>query len=532
MPNASLANISSLRFAEQAAAPGLSVAGFSRTFMKADGLYIEDDSGVSSMLVRNTPATAAQNTIVPSANVAALTLKAFSDSTLEIFDVQRSTGNSVFRVEDEGQIDFGNSTDVEPVLILKTPAANNHYLYWLTDDKNRWELATDGAEGGSNVGTDLKLASFNDAGSGLDTDVLFIKRSNSRISLGNVSPQARFHVDGSADEVQLRVDGHSSQTAFIAEWRDSGGGIHMVVDKDGYLGFKEEAGAPTATADYCKMWGQSDNKLRWQDGDGNNHIVHGNPIFLTEVASTQGLGANPDIYLFGFYEFSAADANLDEGSTTQAFGDANVSHAGRAFIVPSGAGAAASGTVEIRVTGTSITDAGSRTPGDNETLIADITGAVQDTYYETTKKWLGVVTFELNITAGAPATYSLDFNYGLTNYERCMENDFTVDSVHIRGLAGAADNDFDVRLYHHDPDGTWVYSAAAFTPLHADQLIASLVTDHATDDKLAASKHFSWMKTGLSTVVTGSAQDGIIAFISSSANNAIEYMNMRVGVEY
>lgn len=256
------------------------------------------------------------------------------------------------------------------------------------------------------------------------------------------------------------------------------------------------------------------------------------PIFLTETASTQGLGSNPDVYLFGFYEFSAADANLTQASTTVTIGDANVSHASHAFIVTSGAGAAASGTVEIRVTGTSITDAGVRTTSDNETLIADITTAGANTYYETTKKWLGTVTFELNITSGAPATYSLDFNYGLAKYEDGLNLDFTVIGIQATGLAGAADNDFDVQIYHHDPDGTWAYSAAAFTPFNSGNLIASLVTDHSTDDKLASGDHFAWRRTGLSTTILGSAADGIIVLISSSANNAVEYINVRVGINY
>lgn len=362
----------------------------------------------------------------------------------------------------------------------------------------------------------------------------------------------RLLLDLASDIQAIIVQGDAAQTINLQEWQNSAGTILSFLDKDGdlvvgettqqanagsfqasgYLTLKEDAGDPTADSGYVKIWSKSDNNLYFQDGDGEIHLIHGGPTFLTESATTQGLGANPDVYLFGFYEFAAANPGLNQGGATQVFGDANVSHASHAFIVASGAGAAASGVVEIRVTGTSITDAGARTEGDNETLIADITTAGANTYYETSKKWLGAVTFELNITDGTPATYSLDLNYGLAKYEDAMGTDFTVTSVQATGLAGAADNDFNIQLHHHDPDGTWAYSAAAFTPFNAGNLIASLVTDHSTDDKLASGDHFAWKRTGLSIDVLGATTDGIIALIESSANNAVEYLNLRVGIEY
>ncbi len=272
--------------------------------------------------------------------------------------------------------------------------------------------------------------------------------------------------------------------------------------------------------------------ILWDNANSRWKNSPSGPTFLTESASTQGLGANPDIFLFGFYEWAAANAGLSQAGATQTFADANVSHASHAFIVTSGPGSAASGIVEIRVTGTSITDAGTRTTSDSETLIADITTASADTFYESSKKWLGTVTFELNITSGAPATYNLDFNYGLDKYEDSLNNDFTIVGIQATGFAGANDSDFDVQLYHHDPDGTWEYSAAAFTPFNAGNLIASLVTDHSTDNQLINRKHFAWKRTGLSTMILGSASDGIIVLISSSANNALEYINIRIGIEY
>lgn len=231
MPNINAATISSIRFDEQASTPSTPAAGFSSIYMKTDGLYHVDDAAAATKLVVNTPTTAAQNTILPSANVAALTLKAFSDATTILFDIQRSTGNGVFQVEDEGQINFGNATDVEPVLILRTPSGNNHYIFWERGGNTRWELETEGTESGSNTGTDLALNSSTDAGNALASNVLFIKRQTGRIGIGTGAPAGRLHVDGSADEIQFQVDANGTQTNDLARFGDATN--YLAIEADG-----------------------------------------------------------------------------------------------------------------------------------------------------------------------------------------------------------------------------------------------------------------------------------------------------------
>ncbi len=248
-----------------------------------------------------------------------------------------------------------------------------------------------------------------------------------------------------------------------------------------------------------------------------------------ETVTTQGLGANPDIFAFGFYEFNAADANLTQASTTQTFGTANISYAAHAFTVTGGAGSTDAGVVGLRVNGTSINDQGTRTPGDTETIIADITAVALDDYQETTKKWLGTVTYELFTVSGAPTVFSLDFNYGLAKYDDWFNTDFTITDIEAVGFAGANDSDFDIKLMHHQVSG-WTYSAAAFTPITVANTVASLVTDHSTDDQLASSQHASWKRDNLSEVIDGANGEGFLIFVSSSANNAIEYLNLHIGV--
>jgi hypothetical protein len=292
-----------------------------------------------------------------------------------------------------------------------------------------------------------------------------------------------------------------------------------------------ETTTPGAEADKGKIYTKTDNKLYFQDGAGTEHVAHGFPTFKSYNVTTQGLGANPDIYAAGFYDYSVSDPALNQGNLTQSFGGANVTHASHAFIVTSGAGSVDTGVVGIKVTGTTITDAGVRATGQEEVLLADITAATTDGYYETTKKWLGSVVFTLYTVSGSPTTYNLAINYGLTKYEDWGNNDFSVTDIEAVGFAGAADNDFDIKLLHHKTTG-WSYNNGAFTPIIAANTIASLVGDHSTDDKLAASKNFAWKRTGLSTAITGSGSEGVILFISSTANNAVEYCNMHIGVEF
>lgn len=336
-------------------------------------------------------------------------------------------------------------------------------------------------------------------------------------------------IQSANDIVPLTIKAHASQTEHIAEFQDDAGGAQFLLDKDGYFGFSEQPAAPTAETDVGKIWTQSDNSLRFQDGDGNNHVIHGFPAFKSETVTTQGLGANPDVYAFGYYEFSTTDANLNQGSTTVAFGDANVAHDGHAFVVCGGAGSVDTGVVGLRVTGTSITDAGVRTTSDSETIIADITTVSLNDYVEG-KKWLGIITFELFIVSGSPTTYSLDINYGLSAYEDFANNDFTIINILAMGLGGASDNDFDVKLVFHN-SSNWVYAATGFSAVQSANVIASLVGDQGVDDKIASNKHFRWKRTGLTQFVSGASAEGFLVLISSSANNAIEYCNIHVGIE-
>ena len=221
----------------------------------------------------------------------------------------------------------------------------------------------------------------------------------------------------------------------------------------------------------------------------------------TYVSPGGGSGA---FYAGGFYEAPLADANLTQASLTVTMGSADNSYAAHAFIVAADIGTASggSGAVTIEVSGTSITDAGVRATSDTEIIVADITALSTDDYLETTKKWLGEVTFTIDEGATGHTAYALDFNYGLARYENLGDRDYTIIAVDVIGLAGASDTSFDVEVYHHITTG-WTYSAAAFEP--GSTVLWSMNTDHGTEQNLVSGEHFSWKRDGLSQIITGSS---------------------------
>ena len=289
----------------------------------------------------------------------------------------------------------------------------------------------------------------------------------------------------------------------------------------------KEITTPTPVVGYCKIYTKADNVMYFQDGAGVEHAIGGaTPTFKSFNITTQGLGASPDVYAAGFYEAPAADADLTQASLTQTLGTANKSEAAHAFIVASGVGTTDGSDLVITVTGISITDAGVRNDSDSEVIVADATAMSINEYFETAKKWLGQVTYTISSTAGT--TYAATFNYGFCKYDDFGNRDFKVTDFEAVGLAGANDTNADIILFHHSSTG-WTYNASAFVP--GGTKICQLSTDHSDDDQLVSSEHFTYKRSVLSTTVSGSDAEGVIALITSSANNAIEYANIHIGVE-
>jgi len=230
------------------------------------------------------------------------------------------------------------------------------------------------------------------------------------------------------------------------------------------------------------------------------------------------VGSSGTFYIAGYYDAPAAHVILTIGGTvTQDYGGANHAHGAHAFAVASGAG----GTdLVLTVSGTSITDAGVRTGGDNEIIVADTDAAATNQYFETSKKWIGQITYTLTGSAGA-----FTFNYGLCKYEDAGNRNFRVTDLEVVGRAGANDSGFNMGLMYHKSSG-WTYHATTF--VSGTGFLYDMNTDYNTEINLANGEYFAWKRASLDQDITGNNGQGVLLKIITSSNNAVESMNLHI----
>lgn len=232
------------------------------------------------------------------------------------------------------------------------------------------------------------------------------------------------------------------------------------------------------------------------------------------------IGASGIHYYAGFYQAPAASVTLTVGGTaTQVYGTANIARGAHAFCVASGP----SGLVcVLTVSGTSITDLGVRTTSDSEVIVPNGNSASTNQYFETTKKWLGQVTYTLTGIGGA----AFIFNYGFAKYDDFGNRNFTITDFQVTGQGAASETALDIQLMHHKSTG-WTYSAGAFVP--GTGFIVSLANDYSTDDNLANGIGFAYKRTNLSTFVNGEGSEGLLVKFSTATNNSISSATIEIG---
>jgi len=247
----------------------------------------------------------------------------------------------------------------------------------------------------------------------------------------------------------------------------------------------------------------------------------GNDRFKTFSHSTGGTGNH---WLAGQYTAPVADSNLTQASLTQTLGTADIGYGSHVFIVAAGVGSTDGSDLVITVTGTSVTDAGVRSAADSEVIVADATAAATNEYFESAKKWIGIITYTLSSTGGS--TFDFDFNYGWAKYEDMVNTDFTVNSIDTLVMAGANDSSFDIVLYKHDGTG-WSYHATAFVP--GGTVLAQMTADFVTEVELANGEQHAWRHTGLDEVVAGSGSEGIVIKMITGLANSVDAIDIHLG---
>jgi hypothetical protein len=352
---------------------------------------------------------------------------------------------------------------------------------------------------------------------------------------GHASPNGKWFDDGDLVLGAAAMSG-TEKLRVVGDSRFEGGSVVTGLTSE-LTGFEltEQAVVPGGgpSAGEGTFWVKNDTPSRpyFTDDAGTDYPLllggaSGSSSFKSFHFTQRGV-ASGDYWAAGYYDAPAADVTLNQASTTQTYGTANTAYGAHAFIVAGGAGTVDTGQVGLRVTGTSITDAAVRTTSDTETLTDDITSLSTDDYLETTKKWIGTVTFELYTVSGTPTTYSVDVNYGFAKYENFGSIDFTVTDFEVVGLAGAADSSFDIVFYKHD-DQNWTYSAAAFSP--GGTVISRMSTDYVTEDNLTNNDYFAYKRDNLSEGISGSVDQGVIVKIETSQSNSVQSLVANIGV--
>lgn len=224
--------------------------------------------------------------------------------------------------------------------------------------------------------------------------------------------------------------------------------------------------------------------------------------------SWQSPAGSGTYYVAGYYEFGATANNFAPALN---WGTANASYAAHFFIVT---GAVPGANVTIRVTGTSITDLGVRTPGDTEDIVIPA-GTPVNSYFEY-KKWLGQV--QISVVAGAP----ISCNYGWCKYWDNANTDFIVTAFEAVWYGNANDATPNILLRHHKTTG-WTYNAAA--PPTPPASMADMNTDHVVEIQVRNNEYGAWKRTNIATAVNGSGPEGVIIEMLTTANAAFDFIN-------
>ena len=243
---------------------------------------------------------------------------------------------------------------------------------------------------------------------------------------------------------------------------------------------------------------------------------------VVSVSHSMQSGAAGTYYVAGMYEAPVADSNLTQASASQTLGLVNIAHAMHAFVVAGGAGVTDGTNLVLTVTGISITDAGVRTVGDSEVIVADCRTAGVNTYFETNKKWLGQVTYTLSSDGAA---WSYDFNYGYCKYSDFGNRDFDIDSFEIDIFAAANDAGFEIEVLHHKSTG-WTYHATAFVP--GNGALNKLSDDYSTDSQLKSGDWQFYKRSGLSHSIAGASSEGFLIRITTATNNSVSILNSNI----
>lgn len=234
--------------------------------------------------------------------------------------------------------------------------------------------------------------------------------------------------------------------------------------------------------------------------------------FDTSWSFVSPAGSYGTFYVGGFYLLPATNYTPAGGT---ALGTANVAYHAHAFIVLG----ASSTDMVVRITGTSVDEAGNRVASDTEDI--DTSGGSTNDYFETPKKWVGQVSLSLQSGTGVV------INHGLCKYWDNQNSDFRITGIEVTGRAGANDTAPNFGVIRHRAEG-WTYGggSGAIPPAY----IADMQTDYDTEYQFADGEPFAWKRIGLSEQINSYDGEGIICVVITGTNKSIEMCNWTLSI--
>ena len=249
-------------------------------------------------------------------------------------------------------------------------------------------------------------------------------------------------------------------------------------------------------------------------GVGVRIALSGEDLQISNVGKTEKswsftspAGSSGIFYFGGFYQFHGS-AFTPAGGTN--VGTANSSYAAHALVVLG----ASSANMVVRVTGTSISDLGVRAAADTEDI--DTSAGVSGSYFETSKKWIGQISYSLQSGSG------VTINAGFAKYWDNNNLDFNIIGLEATWHGGANDGGANIELIYHNSAG-WTYGAGG-TP--GRTALVGMNADHVTEINIVNNERGAWKRTNLAQAVNADNADGVLWRVTTSANKAFELGNL------
>ena len=233
---------------------------------------------------------------------------------------------------------------------------------------------------------------------------------------------------------------------------------------------------------------------------------------VSHAFNSVGSGTN-SIYIGGYYEHGAA---ADDFNPVINFGTANAAYGAHVGFV---CAASPGGDTSITVAGTSITDAGVRTGGDSE-VVTFLDADPVNTYRETAKKWIGLVT--ITKTAGNDRLC----NYLWAKYWDHDNHDFILQGFEFTWFGNGNDSNADIIIYHHKATG-WTYNAGAEA---GPPVLYSMQTDYGTEHAVVNNQPGAYKRTLLSDIINGNDSEGLVAVAVQSTGRPFDAGTMKYTV--